>query len=152
MKNLSVVKVSLTRERRFSDCPSLKQFTCWVNAVFEELEVEKKYEINIHLANHESARKINFDYRNKNYATNILSFNYDLLHQKHIEAGELIFCPEVIMKEAENEHKDLTSHWMHLTIHGTLHILGLDHANNNQAEIMESYEKIIITNLVKFSS
>ncbi|ACL30237.1 rRNA maturation RNase YbeY [Buchnera aphidicola] len=93
-------------------------------------------------------KKLNFNYRKKNKPTNILSFpfnkfikiNYKLL-------GDLVLCKNIIEKESLKYNKSLESHWAHITIHGTLHLLGYDHQNNKEADIMERLENKIMLSL-----
>ena len=54
--------------------------------------------------------------------------------------GDLIFCPQVIEREAAEQNKSLLAHYAHLTIHGVLHLMGYDHMNDEEAEIMEELE------------
>lgn len=90
---------------------------------------------------------MNHDYRSKDYATNVLSFalneGEDMLLSSGSNAvlrGDLVFCPEVIAREAAAQHKSLMAHYAHLTIHGTLHLMGYDHIEEAEAEIMEALE------------
>ncbi|WP_253254828.1 rRNA maturation RNase YbeY [Buchnera aphidicola] len=87
-------------------------------------------------------------YRGQNKPTNILSFpfnkfikfNYKLL-------GDLVLCKKIIERESLTYKKTLESHWAHITIHGTLHLLGYDHKTKKEAYIMEKLEKQIMLSL-----
>lgn len=109
-------------------------------------------EIGLMLADADTARRYNREFRNKDYATNVLSFALD---EDEDEApyvsgslkapirplrGDLILCPEVIAREAAEQHKNLHHHYAHLTIHGTLHLLGYDHIEEADAHEMEALE------------
>jgi probable rRNA maturation factor len=61
--------------------------------------------------------------------------------------GDLVICLPVVEKEAAEQKKSLTSHWAHLLVHGSLHLLGFDHLENDEAEEMESLEVLILNRL-----
>lgn len=89
---------------------------------------------------------INADYRGKDKPTNILSFPFDApegLPKDALEVpflGDLVICPGVLETEARNQQKHLQDHWQHILIHGILHLLGYDHIEDEEAEIMEALE------------
>ena len=61
--------------------------------------------------------------------------------------GDLIICRQVVEKEAEEQNKDLFAHWAHMVVHGSLHLLGYDHIDDEEAEEMESLETEIMQQL-----
>jgi probable rRNA maturation factor len=61
--------------------------------------------------------------------------------------GDLVICASVVEKEAQDQHKALPHHWAHLTVHGILHLLGYDHIDDAEAEIMEGLEVKILATL-----
>ena len=83
------------------------------------------------------SRSLNRRYRHRNYPTNVLSFAPaapgPLL-------GDLVICPEVLQREARAQGKAVRAHWMHLVIHGALHLVGYDHARPVDAQRMERRE------------
>ena len=83
----------------------------------------------------------NTRYRDKHADTNVLSFpvDADLQHRTGL-LGDLILCDEVINREAAEQAKPREHHWAHITIHGVLHLLGYDHIDEDEAEIMEALE------------
>ena len=83
----------------------------------------------------------NTRYRDKHSDTNVLSFpvDADLKHRTGL-LGDLILCDEVINREAAEQAKPREHHWAHITIHGVLHLLGYDHIDEDDAEIMEALE------------
>ncbi|OOS26499.1 rRNA maturation RNase YbeY [Moraxella porci DSM 25326] len=99
------------------------------------------------------ARELNLQARAKDYATNVLSYPTQLpafLIQElpEIDLGELVFCHEVVLKEAEEQNKTFDAHMTHLVVHGILHLLGFDHEISDQdADAMESYEIEILAKL-----
>ncbi|WAI11630.1 MAG: rRNA maturation RNase YbeY [Buchnera aphidicola (Macrosiphum albifrons)] len=91
---------------------------------------------------------LNFTYRKKNKPTNILSFPCNQFIRRHHKLlGDLVLCKKIIEKESLKYDKLLESHWAHITIHGTLHLLGYDHQNNQETDIMEKIENKIMLSL-----
>ena len=105
----------------------------------------RRADISLILLDEEEARAYNRDYRGKDYATNVLSFALnegEILPGQVSEKlyGDLIICPQVVLKEAAEQGKTPERHFAHLTIHGTLHLMGYDHIEDDEAEIMEAEE------------
>ena len=84
-------------------------------------------------------RQLNASYRNKDYATNVLTFEYGLEPDASI-TGDVIICVPILTKEAKAQGKAFLDHAAHLTLHGTLHALGYDHIKARDAKRMESLE------------
>ena len=101
--------------------------------------------ITLRFVNAAEGKKLNFAFRNKDYATNVLTFPYELT--KKTLAADLIFCLPVIQKEASEQNKTVKAHLAHLIIHGCLHAQGLDHENDKEAKKMEGKEIIILKSL-----
>lgn len=90
-------------------------------------------------------KKINFKYKNKKKPTNILSFSYNYYKKtKQNFIGDIIICNSIIYEESLQQKKKLISHWAHIIIHGSLHLLGYNHSNNKK---MEKLEKKIMKKL-----
>lgn len=96
----------------------------------------------------EEGRSLNNSYRDKDYATNILSFPSDfsdlpaevLDEEDAAYLGDLVVCAEVVEKEALAQKKTKEQHWAHLLIHGVLHLQGYDHITEDEAAVMEAIE------------
>ena len=101
--------------------------------------------ITLRFVNAAEGKKLNFAFRNKDYATNVLTFPYEL--SKKTLAADIIFCLPVIQKEASDQSKAMKAHLAHLIIHGCLHAQGLDHENNVEAKKMENKEIIFLKSL-----
>lgn len=105
-------------------------------------------EISVVLANDDLVRTLNRDYRDKDKPTNVLSFAMLDTEQGWETPGEegpcalgdLVLAFETVEREAAEENKSFESHFLHLVIHGTLHLLGYDHMQDDEAEAMESLE------------
>lgn len=122
-----------------NELPSARQFRSWAKAA---LRVDT--EVTIRIVDETEGRALNHTYRNKDYATNVLTF--PLTETPHL-MGDIIICAPVVAKEAQEQHKDLFAHYAHLTVHGILHLHGYDHETDTQAELMEGLETAIVTKL-----
>ena len=102
-------------------------------------------QVTIRLVDAEEGRALNRDYRGKDYATNILSFPYETEPRL---TGDLVICPAVVAREANEQDKPLAAHYAHLVVHGMLHLQGYDHETGEKdAEMMENEESRILTTL-----
>ena len=102
-------------------------------------------EITVRIVDMEEGRQLNRDYRQKDYATNVLTFDYT---QEPIVTADLVLCAPVVAREAAEQNKTLAEHYAHLLVHGTLHAQGWDHETSDaDAQEMEAYETEILTGL-----
>ena len=101
--------------------------------------------ITLRFVNAAEGKKLNFAFRNKDYATNVLTFPYEL--SKKTIAADIIFCLPVVQKEASDQSKAVKAHLAHLIIHGCLHAQGLDHENDIDAKKMEGKEITLLKSL-----
>jgi probable rRNA maturation factor len=102
-------------------------------------------EITVRIVDAEEGQALNRDYRQKDYATNVLTFDYT---QEPIVTADLVLCAPVVEKEAREQGKTLEAHYAHLLVHGTLHAQGWDHETSAaDAEEMEAYEIEILAGL-----
>ncbi len=125
--------------------PSDQKLTQWCHAVIHDLNESKELTIRI-VDEHESA-ELNEAWRNKTGPTNVLSFPFDDDFEHTKILGDLVICASILEKEAKQQNKPLEAHWAHIIIHGSLHLLGYDHINSTDAEIMESKEQQIMADL-----
>lgn len=127
-------KLSLSLQLASSspNIPDQKLIRKWVKAT---LRVDT--EVTIRIVDEAEGRELNKTYRGKDYATNVLTF--PLTEEPHL-MGDIIICAPVVIKEAIEQNKPLEAHFAHLTVHGTLHLHGYDHLNDDQAGLMESIE------------
>ncbi len=102
-------------------------------------------EITVRIVDGEEGQALNRDYRQRDYATNVLTFDYT---KEPIVTADLVLCAPVIAKEAKENKKTLTAHYAHLLVHGTLHAQGWDHETGEaDAEAMEAREIEILAGL-----
>ncbi len=112
------------------------------------LHTEKPVSVNLCLSNNSEVHLLNKEFRQMDKPTNVLSFaNIDdddfslqISYGDVIELGDIIIALETMENEAETKHISLHDHYCHLFIHGILHLLGFDHQEDEEAEIMENYE------------
>jgi probable rRNA maturation factor len=110
--------------------------------------------ITVRFVNLEEGLTLNQSYREKAYATNILSFSFDLpvlpdgvVLDMPLHLGDLVICLPVIEEEAQTQQKSLEQHCAHLIVHGMLHLQGYDHIEDQQAHQMETLETNILEKL-----
>jgi probable rRNA maturation factor len=111
----------------------------WVRAA-----LERPGEIAVRIVDADEGRRLNREYRGRDYATNVLTFDY--AHEP-VVAADLVLCAPVVAKEAREQKLTLEAHYAHLLVHGTLHAQGYDHENAADAEVMEARESEIVTAL-----
>ncbi|WP_425431887.1 rRNA maturation RNase YbeY [Frateuria terrea] len=128
--------------------PSTASFRQWVEAALRGARRRKRAEVAIRIVDAEEGLALNRDYRGKAYATNVLSFPAELPPGVDLPLiGDLAICAPVVAREAAEQGKKPRDHWAHLTVHGTLHLLGYDHIEDGEAEAMESLEASILATL-----
>ena len=101
-------------------------------------------EITVRIVDAEEGQALNRDYRKKDYATNVLTFDYT---QEPIVTADLVLCAPVVAKEAKEQNKTLEEHYAHLLVHGALHAQGWDHEEDEDAQVMELRESEIMARL-----
>ncbi|OZI31419.1 rRNA maturation RNase YbeY [Bordetella genomosp. 10] len=103
-------------------------------------------EINLRLVGQAEGRRLNRDFRGRDYATNVLTFEYGV-DPAGTARGDIVLCVPVLAREAREQRKPLLAHAAHLTAHGTLHALGYDHVKARDARRMESLETRLLAAL-----
>ena len=102
-------------------------------------------EITVRIVDLDEGRALNRDYRKKDYATNVLTFDYA---HAPVVVADLVLCAPVVEREAREQGKSLQAHYAHLLVHGTLHAQGWDHETDAaDADAMEAYEIEILAEL-----
>jgi probable rRNA maturation factor len=101
-------------------------------------------EITVRIVNAEEGQTLNRDYRQKDYATNVLTFDYT---QEPLVTADLVLCAPVVAAEAKEQGKTLQEHYAHLLVHGALHAQGWDHDEDEDAQVMELRESEIMARL-----
>ena len=149
------VEVSISEELGMADddVPEPRMLQSWAVASY----LKKTPAVtSILVASTEEIQQLNKQYRNKDKATNVLSFPMDLSVDLPMNApgesevtllGDIALCADVIKKEAALQGKLEAAHWAHMVIHGMLHLQSYDHVKDDEAEIMEKLEVSILNQL-----
>ena len=101
-------------------------------------------EITVRIVDADEGQRLNREFRGKDYATNVLTFDY--AHEPVVGA-DLVICAEVVEQEAAEMGIPLLDHYAHMLVHGTLHAQGYDHEADDEAEAMEAREAEILQGL-----
>jgi probable rRNA maturation factor len=102
-------------------------------------------ELTVRVVGEEEAQTLNRDYRQKDYATNVLTFDYT---QAPVVTADLVLCGPVVAREAAEQGKPLQAHYAHLLVHATLHAQGYDHETNERDALeMEALEILLLASM-----
>ena len=144
------IDLEIQRATTAANTPDDDQFQLWVETALAGRSNDLTLAIRI--VDEQEGQRLNRQYRNKDYATNVLSFPADLPESLPAEIrlsqlGDLVICAPVVAREAAEQHRPETDHWAHLTIHGVLHLLGYNHEMADEAIVMETLETEILAGL-----
>lgn len=140
--------VFVRNETARAGVPLTASFTRWVDAALHGARWRRRAEVNILVVGSEAGRDYNRRFRQRDYATNVLSFPYEpMAHERTALIGDLVLCAPVVAMEAIAQAKRPRDHWAHLTVHGVLHLVGHDHIDEADAERMEALERRVLAGL-----
>lgn len=123
--------------------PATRQLRAWAGAA-----LERDAEVTLRVVEEAEGRRLNHDYRGRDYATNVLTFTYtDASERCGPAAGDIVLCAPVIEAESGAQGKPLEAHYAHLVVHGMLHLQGYDHEREDEAAAMEARETQIVMQL-----
>ncbi|MCK9537864.1 MAG: rRNA maturation RNase YbeY [Dokdonella sp.] len=128
--------------------PLRRSFERWIGAIPELAARAGTTEVNLLIVDEAAGQSYNREFRGRDYATNVLSF--PCAAAPGVPSGllgDLVICAPVVAREARAQAKRPRDHYAHLAIHGTLHLLGHDHAERAEAEAMEALERSILASL-----
>ena len=126
--------------------PDHEHIQRWVDAALEGYDQDT--EIVVRIVDEQESAELNEQYRHKQGPTNILSFPVEVPEGIDLNLlGDLVVCAPILEKEALEQHKALVDHWAHIIVHGVLHLLGYDHIDETEAELMENKEITILNML-----
>jgi len=126
--------------------PDEEDIRSWISAALAHHGEDT--EITVRLVDRTEMAALNETYRGKSGATNVLSFPVDLPSEVTLPLlGDIVICAPVVMSEAAEQNKSARAHWAHMTVHGTLHLLGYDHIEHEEATVMEALETAILATL-----
>ncbi|MDO8860547.1 rRNA maturation RNase YbeY [Haliea sp. E1-2-M8] len=120
----------------------------WICTALEQRTPGEAAEVCLRLVGEAEMTALNRDYRGKTGSTNVLSFPAGLPPELALPLlGDIVICTPVVAREAAEQGKPLTAHWAHMTVHGSLHLLGYDHIEDADAVAMEALETTILAQL-----
>lgn len=126
--------------------PTEEQIVQWATSAVQPEGDE--VEMTVRIVDEAESHELNLTYRGKDRPTNVLSFPFECPDEVELPLlGDLVICRQVVEREAAEQEKPLMSHWAHMVVHGSLHLLGYDHIEDNEAEEMESLETQIMQGL-----
>jgi probable rRNA maturation factor len=127
------LKLSLQQpDGRHRDTLARSKVVRWVRAA-----LSAPGEITLRIVDEDEGRALNNGYRGKDYATNVLTFDYQ---RQPVVVADVVLCAPVVAREARAQRKPLEAHYAHLIVHGTLHAQGFDHERAADAKEMEARE------------
>jgi probable rRNA maturation factor len=127
--------------------PSIENIELWISTALQSDELNQA-EVSVYIVDEVEGQELNAQYRGKDKPTNVLSFPADIPDEVGVPLlGDLVICAPVVEREAQEQGKTLDAHWAHMLVHGTLHLLGYDHVDDDEADVMEALETRLITQL-----
>jgi len=126
--------------------PTAEQIEQWATAAVQPQSDE--VEMTVRIVDEAESHELNLNYRGKDRPTIVLSFLFEGPDEVELPLlGDLVICRQVVEREAQEQDKPVMAHWAHMVVHGSLHLLGYDHIEDDEAEEMESLETQIMTGL-----
>ncbi len=126
--------------------PSVSDIETWIGAVVRGRR--ENVQLTVRIVDEEEGTELNERWRQARGPTNVLSFPSEGLEAIAPDLlGDVVICAPVVESEAREQGKSLTAHWTHMVIHGTLHLLGFDHVDEDHAREMELLEAQILKEL-----
>lgn len=127
-------------------------FQAWIKKVFRSAKAKKNFKISLAIIGQAEMKKINYQSRGKNQATNVLSFaEIDLKNKKFVQPkdhylGEIFICYPIAVRQAKANRVAIQTEIARLFVHGLMHLLGYDHIKDKQARVMEAIEDKVLSN------
>ena len=140
----AAVRPALKLSLQFSDashraCLPRHRIARWIRAA-----LDAPAEITVRIVDEAEGRSLNRDYRHRDYATNVLTFDYQ---REPVVVADLVLCAPVVEREAREQGLPIEAHYAHLLVHGTLHAQGHDHEDEPEAQRIEASERAILGSL-----
>ena len=143
------VEVQVATESR--PLPAAEDFCRWVNSALQGAGrvAETSTNVTVRIVDEAESEALNSSFRDVAKSTNVLAFpveadSFPAHVEDEAELGDLVICAAVVIREAAEQAKPIEAHFAHMTVHGSLHLAGYDHLNDEQAAEMESLEKQIL--------
>jgi probable rRNA maturation factor len=148
------VRVSVQIATAESGLPASDDFLLWVNSAVEAAgqSVPADTSVTIRVVDESESSALNGNFRDVAKPTNVLAFpvipdEFVAGEAGESELGDLAICAPVVLREATEQAKTLAAHFAHMTVHGSLHLLGYDHINEQDATTMEALEQQVMEEL-----
>ena len=126
--------------------PTEEQIVQWATGAVQPEGNE--VEMTVRIVDEAESHELNLTYRGKDRPTNVLSFPFECPDEVELPLlGDLVICRQVVEREASEQEKPLMAHWAHMVVHGSLHLLGYDHIEDDEAEEIESLDFQIMQGL-----
>jgi probable rRNA maturation factor len=138
---LPALTLSIQGQARFVDLPARSTLVRWIRAA-----IERDSQLTLRFVDAREGRRLNRDYRSKDYATDVLTFGYAAEPVVH---ADIVICVPVVKREASARRKPIYDHLAHLIVHATLHAHGYHHDNVAAAQAVEARERGILKALGK---
>ncbi|GAC17221.1 probable rRNA maturation factor [Paraglaciecola arctica BSs20135] len=140
-----------------ADIPKQEDIQLWLDTLLLHQQMTEK-EITVRVVDVTEIHQLNLQYRGKDKPTNVLSFPFEMPELNLPDGaqlddsmstflGDIVICAQVVTQESQQQNKLLNHHWAHMIIHGTLHLLGYDHIEEQDAQEMEGIEIAILQKL-----
>ena len=140
-------QIDIESNSQSQQIPALAELERWVSAALQSQQLEDA-EVSLYIVDEDESQELNSQYRGKDYPTNVLSFPFEAPPGMELPLlGDLVICRQVVEQEAVEQNKPLEAHWAHMVVHGSLHLLGYDHIEDEEAEEMEALERDIMQEL-----
>ena len=139
------MKPALTLSLQFADPRHRAQLPRHAVARWLRAALERPAQITVRVVDADEGRELNRSYRNKDYATNVLTFDYQ---HEPVVVADLVLCAPVVAAEARAQRKPVAAHYAHLLVHGALHAQGYDHEADAEAQVMEQRESTVMQELL----
>lgn len=127
--------------------PAANEIRMLLQEVMLTLDESGEIEVGVRVVDEDEARHLNQQFRGIDRPTNVLSFpadNAGLPPELPRSLGDIVICAPIVAREAREQGKQVDDHWIHLLIHGALHLLGYDHESDEDALRMESLERELL--------
>ena len=134
-------RIVIQRASLLRGIPPDHQFRRWLHAA-----LPLPAELTLRIVNAAEGERLNAGYRDKRYATNVLTFVYHEPKSTRLQ-GDIVLCAQVIHREAREQGKSIAAHYAHMTVHGALHLAGYDHESARDAKQMEALEIALLQGL-----
>ena len=148
----SDIQVDVQVAANVSNVPTDSDIRNWLEQVIAQVgnDTSRSIEISVKIVDEVEGRALNRQFRQKDSATNVLSFPLldadlaELPAELPLAMGDIVICASVVAREASEQGKNSSDHWAHMLVHGALHLFGYDHETKSQAQEMEMLEARIL--------